>query len=63
MDETKKIIEDNLCDFESLIENKISELREEKREGIDDIVRLGQITILQEMLLENYRGFYENCKN
>jgi len=41
--------------MKKIIEEKIRDLKAEQREGIDDIVRLGQITILQEILIENFK--------
>ena len=40
--------------MEKIIEEKIKELKSEKRKGIDDIVRLGQITVLQEILIKKF---------
>lgn len=41
--------------FEKIIEEKIEYLKNEKREGLDDIVRLGQIAILQDVIIENFK--------
>jgi len=41
--------------MEKIIKEKIKELENETREGIDDIVRLGQILILKDVLLEKFR--------